>query len=368
MTELSAFVLEEAARIQQIPAPTFDEAARGKHVARQFAALDLANLETDKAGNVYACVPGSDALSPLVLSAHLDTVFPADTDLSLTLGPNRLQGPGIGDNSIAVAALLGIARTLMAQKAKMPHDVWLVANTGEEGLGDLYGMRAVVDRFQDRPLAYVIIEGMALGQIYHRGLGVRRFRIAATTRGGHSWVDYGRPSAIHELAKLVLALTTVYVPDSPRSSLNVGTIKGGTSINTIAAQAELDLDLRSEDPATLTELASQVQALVKQASTDQVAFHWKTIGDRPAGQLDPTDPLIRFAERALIDQGLSPQLNIGSTDANIPLSRGHRAITVGVTLGQGAHTMGEYIQTGPVESGLQQILALIAALQRQALL
>jgi acetylornithine deacetylase/succinyl-diaminopimelate desuccinylase-like protein len=359
VSELAQFVLRQAEIIQQIPAPTFDEAARGRYVRETFAGEGLIDLDTDAVGNVYGRIAGRGSKPPLVISAHLDTVFPLETDLTLTHSQTTLAGPGIGDNSVAVAALIGLAHVLQPAADQLAGDIWLVANTAEEGLGDLIGMHALVDRFQDQPQAYIVLEGMALGQIYHRGLGVRRFRITVETRGGHSWVDYGRPSAIHHLAALVGQLTAMSLPSSPRSSLNVGTIRGGTSINTIAAQAELDLDLRSEDPATLTGLVEQVELLVKAASTDEVNFKHELIGDRPAGQLDIAHPLVQSASRTLKAAGFVPQLNIGSTDANVPLSRGYPAITVGVTVGRGAHTLAEYIEKAPVAFGLQQIINLI---------
>ncbi len=224
----------------------------------------------DEVGNVYARLPGSGSSRPLVVSAHLDTVFPLSTDLHVTrrssnpgaaptnvegLALSTVEGPGIGDNSLGVAGLFGLLWELNSSSAQiagstLPGDIWLVANVGEEGLGNLCGMRAVVDRFGDRPLAYLIVEGMALGQIYHRGLGVQRYRITVDTPGGHSWVDYGRPSAIHVLGEIIYRLSNLSLPRVPRTTLNIGTISGGTSINTIAAHAQLELDLRSVSVAS----------------------------------------------------------------------------------------------------------------------
>ena len=220
-------------------------------------------------------------------------------------------------------------------------------------------MRAVVDRFGEAVCAYLILEGMALGQIYHRGLGVQRYRITVSTSGGHSWVDYGKPSAIHELGNLVTRLTALSVPSQPRSSLNVGVIAGGTSINTIAAEAHLELDLRSENSAALNQLVHQVETLVGAANRPDVAVTLELIGRRPAGKLPSTDPLVRLAKRCLLAQGLQPNLTIGSTDANIPLSRGLPAICVGLSTGYGAHTFNEYINVGPLFQGLAQLVAVV---------
>jgi tripeptide aminopeptidase len=223
----------------------------------------------------------------------------------------------------------------------------------------LRGMRAVVDRFSDSVCAYLVLEGMALGQIYHRGLGVQRYRITASTVGGHSWVDYGKPSAIHELGNLIGRLTALPVPPQPRSTLNVGVIAGGTSVNTIAAEAHLELDLRSESGVTLDQLVRRVETLVGAANRSDVAVTLELIGRRPAGKLPSSHPLVRLAKRCIQTQDIQPNLTIGSTDANVPLSRGLPAICVGLSTGYGAHTVNEYINVGPLFQGLAQIVAIV---------
>lgn len=346
-------------QIQQIPAPTFQEQQRAIFVRDLFEAEGLADVEIDETGNVYARLPGSEAAQPLVVSAHLDTVFPAGTDLTVRRGSDRLYGPAIGDNSLGLAGLFGLLWALKEGAAALPGDLWLVANVGEEGLGDLCGMRAVVDRFSNRARAYIILEGMAFGQIYTRGLGVKRYRIECTTTGGHSWVDYGRPSAIHELAVLVSRLTTLPLPLDPRTTLNVGIITGGTSINTIAAQAALELDLRSENPAALDLLVSQVETLALKAARKDVRFSLQVIGHRPAGEIAAEHPLVGLAQRCLEKQGVPPRLNIGSTDANIPFSQGYPAVCIGLSTGAGAHTMKEFIHLPPLAKGLAQLVDLV---------
>ncbi|NUM46984.1 MAG: M20/M25/M40 family metallo-hydrolase [Anaerolineales bacterium] len=355
---LSRF-LDLAVQIQQIPAPTFHETERGTFVRTLFEQEKLMDIHTDPLGNVYARLPGLGKTAPLVVSAHLDTVFPFSTPLAVTRTPEKITGPGIGDNSLAVASLFALLWRLRQEKHPLPGDLWLVANTGEEGLGDLRGMRAVVDRFGAQPLAYIVIEGMSFGKVYHRALGVRRYRISATTEGGHSWGSYGKPSAIHELAAFITRLTALPIPEKPRTSLNVGIIEGGTSINTIAPHASLDLDLRSENPKTLNALIRQVQALVEQATRPGVLFSAEIIGDRPAGEISPSHTLVSLALDCLNALDIYPQLNIGSTDANVPLSRGLPAICVGLTTGHGAHTVNEYIDLPPLEKGLAQLVMLV---------
>ena len=223
----------------------------------------------------------------------------------------------------------------------------------------------MVGRFGEQALAYLVLEGMALGQVYHRGLGVRRYRITVRTAGGHSWVDYGRPSAVHELAAIINHLTALPVPSRPRSTLNVGVISGGTSVNTIAPEARLELDLRSEGAYTLAGLTRQVERIVKAAEKPGVQVVIDQIGQRPAGKIAASHPLVRLAQRALRNQGLQPILTVGSTDANVPLSRGLPAITLGLSTGYGAHTTNEYIHTQPVSQGLAQLVEVVEGAFRE---
>jgi len=363
-------IVNLAVTIQQIPAPTFSEEQRAAYVHKRFLNEHLLDVSVDEIWNVYGRIPGSGDVPPVVVSAHLDTVFPQSVDLNVSYVEDKIFGPGIGDNSLGVASLFGLIWYLRRHSSRpirdvnkissdLAGDIWLVANVGEEGLGDLVGMSAVVDRFANRPAAYIVLEGMALGQIYHRGLGVRRYQISAKTPGGHSWVDYGRPSAIHELAALIDQLTSIPIPDEPRTTLNVGIIHGGTSVNTIAPEATIELDLRSESAQTLSSLVSQVEILVSESNLPEVEFSIQVIGDRPVGEISSTHPLIRLAKHCLEDVGITPTLNIGSTDANIPLSRGLPAVCLGLTTGGGAHTANEFISIEPLEKGMKQLSAVV---------
>jgi acetylornithine deacetylase/succinyl-diaminopimelate desuccinylase-like protein len=320
----------------------------------------LSDLGTDQAGNVYARLPGIKQERPLVVSAHLDSVFPMDTNLVVNRSASQISGPGIGDNAVGLAGLFGILWSLRQSGMQLPGDLWLVANVGEEGLGDLHGMRAVVERFGNSPRAYIILEGMALGQVYHRALGVRRYRVSAETAGGHSWVDYGRPSAIHELVAVASRILELQTPTQPRTTLNIGILSGGISINTIASNASLELDLRSESMPLLDKLAKQVEAIVRSANRDGLALRADVIGQRPAGGLPEDHPLVALASRSLEAQGIQPCLSIASTDANVPLSLGYPAICLGLTNGSGAHTREERINTRPLANGLRSVLDVIA--------
>ena len=358
-------VLDLAIEIQQIAAPTFAEDRRAIFIQTLFQAERLSDVYRDEAGNVFGRLPGAGKTRPLIVSAHLDTVFPAGTDLRVQRQPGRIYGPGIGDNSLGVAGLFGLLWALRRGGITLPGDLWVVANVCEEGLGDLRGIRAVVSRFQDQPLAYIVLEGMALGQVYHRGLGVRRYRIEFHTAGGHSWVDYGQPSANHELAYFVTQLTSLQLPLRPRTTLNVGVIAGGFSVNTIAAQAHFELDLRSEGIEELEGLSAQVEEFVNRSQRPNLQISARLIGDRPAGELPATHPLVTLVAGSLEAVGVTPVLNIGSTDANIPLSLGLPAVCIGLTAGSGAHTLKEYILINPVGQGLMQVLLTVEAAFKQ---
>ncbi len=351
---LLARVLEMAVAIQQIPAPTGAEAARADFVQARFAAEGL-ETTTDAVGNVYARLPGQDPdAPPLVISAHLDTVFPADTPLTLRREGDRLCAPGIGDNSVAVAALFALAWLL---PSPLPADLWLVANVGEEGLGNLKGMKAVVARFGGRVRAYLVLEGLGLGWIYPQGLGVRRYAISVETAGGHAWGDAGAPSAVHILADLVARLAARPLP--PRTSLNVGTFHGGVSVNTIAPRARVEIDLRAVAPRDLERLAHGVESEALRVRRKGVGVYIERIGDRPAGHIPASHPLVQAALAALQKEGIRGRLAPASTDANIPLSRGYPAICLGLTHGGGAHTTAEFIETASLAHGLAALVRLV---------
>ena len=357
---LSKKVLDLAIQIQQISAPTFAEGPRGEFVRDLFIQEKLEDVSMDSLGNVYARLAGKQKKArALIVSAHLDTVFPAGTKLQIKEEAGKVFGPGIGDNSIGVAALFGILWAIRERKIELKHDVWFAANVGEEGLGDLRGMRGVVERFGKDEIGYLVLEGLALGHVYHRAIGVRRYRIAAKTRGGHSWSDYGQPSAVHELAALITQLTQIRLPREPRTTMNVGTILGGTSVNVLAAEAKCELDLRSEDPAVLAKIVSQVEDIILHWNHEGVKIQAEIIGERPAGQIMADHPIVKLAVECLQAQGMDASLTTGSTDANIPLSKSIPAVVMGVTTGGGAHTLSEYIDTEPIEKGMESLVRFV---------
>jgi acetylornithine deacetylase/succinyl-diaminopimelate desuccinylase-like protein len=363
-------VIDLAEKIQQVQAPTFHEQQRAEFFLSTLRDHGAQHAWKDQCGNVNIRLPGRSKKPMVVVSAHLDTVFPQVSTLSIRRSGTRIYGTGIGDNSLGLAALFGLFLLFNkdgadSHRLSQPEgDLLLVANVGEEGLGDLQGMKAVVDQLGHDPAAYIILEGMLIGHIYHRGLGVKRYRLTVQTPGGHSWIDYGRPSAIHILAELIMQITRMDVPMEPRSSFNVGVISGGTSVNTIAAQASCELDLRSEDSTTLRLLSASVESLIEEENRSggqEVKVKAEVIGERPSGELRVDHPLVTRALQCYARYGIKPSLNIGSTDANVPLSRGLPAICIGLTTGGGAHTQDEYIDIGPVGMGLGIVADLIQA-------
>jgi acetylornithine deacetylase/succinyl-diaminopimelate desuccinylase-like protein len=348
--------------IQAIPSPTFHESRRAAFMQETLAGAGLREIEIDTTGNVYGVIRGGPGL-PVVLSAHLDTVFEAQANVEARLEGERLVGPGVGDNAIALASLIELCLDLPA--LDRPGDVWLVADVCEEGLGNLQGMQQVVARFGPSVAAYICLEGMALGYIYHRALPVHRYRVTATTVGGHAWIHAGRPSAIHTLLRIGSGLLGLAEKAIPRTTLNVGTIAGGTTINTIARSACMEIDLRSESTESLRVLRDQVAAIAMSYADRDVHVQVETIGERPGGELPQDHDLVMAARRALEDAGeRRVSLEVGSTDASIPLSLGLPGICVGLTRGGEAHSLKEFIELQPVTRGYQSVLNLIlAALQ-----
>lgn len=353
-----AELLDWICAIQQIPSPTFHEAQRAAYMLHEFKRAGLSQVEQDGAGNVLACWPGGGRKS-LVVSAHLDTVHHDQLSLPLERTDTRITGPGVADNSTGLAALLALARHLALSRPQYPGDIWLAANVCEEGLGNLAGMRALVERFGENPRAYLVLEGLGLGQVCHRGLGVNRLQVTAETAGGHSWMDYGAPSAIHVVAKIAARLADLPLPQRPRTSLNIGLIQGGTSINTIAPRAGFQLDLRAEDQETLLQLSERVEQVVHSHEMKDVSITVEQIGVRPAGEIPGDHSLVRLGLNVLEELRTPSALEIGSTDANLPLSRRLPAVCLGLTRGNFPHTYREFIEIEPLKTGIAQLLLLL---------
>src|SRR3990170_2626216 len=348
---------KHALEFQAIPAPTFEESERAGLVLDAFRAAGLEQAEFDRLGNVLARVPGGSR-PPVVLSAHLDSVFAREGYRPARRVGDRLVGPGIGDNAIGLSALVEIPHHLTGDS--LPGDLWLVADVCEEGHGNLRGMRQIVERFGSNVSAYIVLEGMALGHVYHGALPVLRYRVEARTQGGHSWIHAGRPSAIGALIEIGAELGSLRLPEKPRTTLNIGTIRGGTSVNSIASEASLDLDLRSESVESLLQLGERVERTVRSHGSREVRIEIERTGERPSGSLATDHPLVRAALTAFQEVGVRCVLETGSTAASIPLSLGLPAVCVGLTQGGNAHTREEYVEIQPLRQGFQALLRLIA--------
>jgi acetylornithine deacetylase/succinyl-diaminopimelate desuccinylase-like protein len=357
-------VIEDAIAICEVPAPTFDEGRRGEFVGRQMAAMGLGAPRTDAEGNVICEMPGNPERGTVVVMAHLDTVFRIETPVKVRREGGRLHGPGIGDNSMAVAGMLWLGDALRDLPGRGA--LVLAANVGEEGLGNLRGAKALWDQYGERATAWVALEGAMSGEAVNLGIPSRRLQIAYHGLGGHSWRDFGRPSAIHALGALISQIGQIRPPTSPRTTYNIGGISGGRSVNTIAQDAELVLDMRSEDGAALAALEHQVRGLVAAiGGAAGMRADIDVVGDRPGGRLAEGHWLAQIVDSAAAEVDVKLRWKSASTDGNIPLSHGAPAVTLGVAKGDNLHSVEEFLDVAPILSNLQlDYLVLASALLR----
>lgn len=356
-------LIEEVIAVCQIPAPTFAEQERGDYVERRMRELGLEEVHRDHAGNVIGRLRGSSVGPTTLVAAHLDTVFPKDTNVTVRRDGEILRAPGVGDNSASVATMLHSVRLLREEGVSLAGDVLFVATCGEEGLGNLYGMRAVMEVHRHE-VDYVLVLDGSLGGLVRESVGSRRFRLVVTSEGGHSWGAFGAPSAIHALGKMIAQISDIRVPTNPKTTYNVGMISGGTSINTIAAHAEALIDLRSVSRDELLRLEERVRRIVAAVSRETgVQAELTLLGDRPTGALRDEHPYVRLVRDVHQRLGIQTRTYPSSTDGNIPLSLGIPAVTVGVTLGGNGHRLDEYIHTTPLAKGLAQVLLLLLGIQ-----
>ncbi len=340
-------LLADARRICSVPAPLHGERPRAELVAQIFDESGVA-ARIDEIGNVIAWFGPTDEPAA-VLAAHLDTVFTAGTPIVCADGDGRLSAPGLGDNSVGVAALLHLARFLGREAPACA--VALVATVGEEGLGDLRGAKALLDLIRCR--AFVAVEGQMRDELTVIAVGSIRLRVKITGPGGHPWSDRDHPNAIHALLlRLSSAITEL---SSPELALNVNVVGGGTAINVIADAATAEIDLRCEDEHHLTAVAERLSQLLA-AGDAGVTVEVERLGYRPGGRIPPGHPLLAAARRARPAVGLPPALErASSTDANAAHGRGIPALTVGVTTGGNAHRLDEYVDIAPIAGGLRSL-------------
>ncbi len=368
----AAWVTDQQIRLTEIPAPEFDEVRRGEALKELFAASGF-QVRTDKTGNVIAERPGSDTKSVILLAAHLDTVFPAGTEIRVRRSSGRLLAPGISDNGVGLATLAGLARALAESRVRTTKTIVLVGDVGEEGEGNLRGMRTLMDSYGSRLSAVIAVDGPSTDHITTQGIASRRFEASVTGPGGHSWSDFGAPNPITAIARGIVEFSSIPLPADPRSSYNFGTIEGGTSVNSIPSRSAVKIDLRSEDDAELAKLEAALrdalQAGVKEETSatrspaDALQLNIRSLGTRPAGKLPDDSPLvaaIRNVDRYL---GNRSRLERSSTDANIPLSMGIPAVALGGGgRGGGSHTLDEWYDPAGRELGLKRLFLTVVSL------
>lgn len=372
LSRLAPSVVEETIRVTEIPAPTFREATRAAYVRRRFEEIGgWDHLAMDSMSNVVAVRRGDPTRARILACAHLDTVFP-DEATPVTRSRGRLTGRGVGDNSLGVAATLGLAQALRSSAPEGPDalgDIILATNVGEEGRGDLRGVKRVLKDYEGQFDAMFAVEGHALNRIQLHGVASLRYEISVATDGGHSWGAYGRPNAIALLARAITAIESL-MPEpgvEPRTSMNVGVIRGGRSVNTIAPDATLELDIRSVDPSRVTSLLRSVRAAMRGAVGEEGEMAFRRIGNRPGGPMAEDHPLVRAAIDARAGLDLpAHEFNAGSTDANAALDAGYPATCVGITTGGEPHTPREWISTAPIAQGVPYLGRTIANAARLA--
>jgi acetylornithine deacetylase/succinyl-diaminopimelate desuccinylase-like protein len=301
---------------------------------------------------------------PIMLVAHIDTVFPEGTDVEPRWDGRYWRAPGIRDNSASAAIVLLFPELLRRKAVRLSGDVTLAFSVGEEGLGNLRGIRALMDRYAGRVSAVVAVDG-DLGVVNHVAISVRRLEIVIKTEGGHSWADAGKPSAIHVLARIAGKISEIAIPSSPKTVLNIGTVSGGTSVNTIAQLARFSLDIRSVDNAVVQALEAEVRGIIEALPRDErVGIEITVIGDRPGGMISSDHPLVEAIVTGYAKVGIDPVLLPGSTDANIPLSRGIPAASMGVTAGGSIHTLQEFLDPTSLPVGALALLEAVISLQK----
>jgi acetylornithine deacetylase/succinyl-diaminopimelate desuccinylase-like protein len=371
--------VEEQLRIAMIASPPFGEDRRGEWVAARFADIGLSNVHRDGEGNVLGTLAGTgDSDGAIIVAAHLDTVFPADTPLHVRKEGHRLYVPGIADNARGLAALLAIARALTATGVAPTRTIVLAGTTGEEGIGDLRGVKYLFreDGGFRGAAAFIALDGTDSRRIVTSAVGSKRFRIAIRGPGGHAWADRGSANAAHALGDVLAALSALRLPPRPAWSLNVGRIGGGTSINAIPEEAWLELDLRSEAGETLASLEEFALARVRQAvrsanthrlrGTAALTVDVDCIGSRPAGRTRLDSNLVDAAKEATRYIGRRPEVVASSTDANVPMALGIPAIAIGAGGESGGmHTVGEWYDNRKGPDGIVRALLTIMAVAGQ---
>jgi len=364
----------------RVPAPPFGESARSEWLAQRFRDLQLEEVHCDDVGNVFG-VHNGRGRQVVSLSAHIDTVFPAGTPLNVRQQGTRLYGPGVSDNGAGVTAMLAVAAALRKENLSVQQPILFIGNVGEEGEGDLRGMRRIFAdaKWKDTIRYSLVLDGAGSDTIVAEALGSRRFEVIVRGPGGHSWSDFGAPNPIVVLGRAIHAFSQMRVPTSPKTTFNIGVIRGGTSVNSIPESASMRVDIRSTSMAEMErlEIGLRHELEVAIAEETRISEHRNSaqrrasglsheivvIGSRPAGELDGDAHMLKVIRSVDAHLGNAAQIQRASTDANIPLSLGREAIAIGGGgTGGGAHTLQEWFDGSGRELGLQRILLTVLAL------
>ena len=367
-------MLDEQARFCEIAAPPFHEEVRGKEFKRLFEELGLENVHIDKAGNVIGIRPGAQAHPNVVLAAHLDTVFPPETNVKVTREGASMKGPGISDDCRGLAALLGVVHALNDAKVKTAGTLTFVADVGEEGLGDLRGMKELFGESMKGQIdKFVSIDGTG-ASITNVGVGSFRYRVTFKGPGGHSYGAFGMANPIQAMGRAIAKIDAFEVPTTPKTTFNVGRVGGGTSVNAIPFEGWMEVDMRSVDVASLDALNGKFKAALKQAVAEEnarwnnkgaVSVSPELVGLRPAGHTDESSAIVQTAFRVTKALDLQVKLSEGSSDSNVPMNLGIPAITIGGgETGKGAHSPEESYDSTDSWKGTERALLLVYALAR----
>jgi len=364
--------------VTNIPAPPFGEGRRGEWLRKHFVSYGLKDVHIDSLGNVIGVRPGADLKAKYVaITAHMDTVFPASTKIDARREGDRLYGPGISDNGAGLAAMLALISAMQSAKIRTQAPLAFIANVGEEGEGDVRGMRHLFSEspWRDRIGYTLVVDGAGSDSIINQALGSRRYLITVTGPGGHSWSDFGTPNPIIGLAKAIELFSRTPVPASPKTTFNIGSISGGTSVNSIPESASMKVDLRSTSAEELGRLEQSLReslevalhGVTKQpkslANDQELTYQMELIGNRPAAELPPDARILAVVKAVDEHLGVNSKLQRASTDANIPLSQGREAIAMGAGgTGGGAHTLQEWYDPTAREVGLKRILLTVLTL------
>ncbi|HTS51387.1 MAG TPA: M20/M25/M40 family metallo-hydrolase [Bryobacteraceae bacterium] len=366
--------IDEEVRICEIPAPPFHETERGRELERLFNGLGLKDVRMDKAGNVIGVRPGRAAHPNLVFSAHLDTVFPEGTNVKVTRDGTLLKGPGIGDDCRGLVVMLSTIQALNDGHVETPGTITFVADVGEEGLGDLRGVKNLFDdSLKGQIDKFISVDGTGLG-ITNVGVGSMRYRVTYKGPGGHSYGAFGMANPIHAMGRAIAKIADFEVPANPKTTFNVGRVGGGTSINAIPFEAWMEVDMRSADVTSLKALDDKFNAAVRAAAEEEnrrwnnrgkVTVSPELVGLRPAGQTPANSPIVQTALAVSHALGIEETLHEGSTDSNVPMNLHIPAITIsGGGKGTGAHSLNETFDTADSWRGTQRAILLAIALAR----